>query len=97
MLRLGKGYSGTNCKSLRWCTEHGCCRDAHCTCLPCAVSRSMVVKIIPIEGQRQVNGYPQRKAGDMTGEALVSLAVSGLRRAQDAGEVQVQPGLSGGV
>lgn len=77
--------------------EHGCCRDAHCTCLPCSASRSMVVKIIPIEGQRQVNGYPQRKAGDMTGEALVSLAVSGLRRAQDAGEVQVQPGLSGGV
>ncbi|KAG1655770.1 hypothetical protein FOA52_008477 [Chlamydomonas sp. UWO 241] len=43
-----------------------------------------VVKIIPIEGPTHVNGYAQKSAGNMTGEALVALTLSGLRRECDA-------------
>ena len=34
-----------------------------------------------------VNGYPQKKASEMTGEALVSLTLSGLRNHTGAGGV----------
>jgi serine/threonine-protein kinase haspin len=45
-----------------------------------------VFKIIPIEGSQHVNGFPQKKAADLTGEALVSLTLSGLRNDRDQGE-----------
>jgi len=48
------------------------------------VSRSVVFKVVPIEGAALVNGYPQKKAAEMTGEALVALTLSGLRDERDA-------------
>ena len=42
-------------------------------------------KVIPIEGEAHVNGYPQKKAAEMTGEALVALTLSGLRGGGDPG------------
>ena len=39
---------------------------------------SHVLKVIPIEGDRLVNGWPQKKAQEMTGEVLVALTLSSL-------------------
>ena len=41
-------------------------------------------KVVPIEGDSLVNGYPQKHAAEMTGEALVALTLSGLREEADA-------------
>jgi hypothetical protein len=40
---------------------------------------SLVVKIIPMEGDVEVNGAPQKGAGDLMAEAVIALALSGLR------------------
>ncbi|GAX83992.1 hypothetical protein CEUSTIGMA_g11417.t1 [Chlamydomonas eustigma] len=37
-----------------------------------------VFKVVPIEGSRPVNGYPQKRAHEMSGEALVALTLSHL-------------------
>jgi hypothetical protein len=38
-----------------------------------------VFKIVPIEGSVAVNGAPQKQAGEMAAEALISLTLSRLR------------------
>ncbi|GBF88054.1 hypothetical protein Rsub_00766 [Raphidocelis subcapitata] len=40
---------------------------------------SIVVKIIPMEGAAEVNGAPQKGAGDLMAEAAIALALSSLR------------------
>jgi len=44
---------------------------------------SIVVKIIPMEGDLEVNGAPQKGAGDLMAEAVIALALSGLRTPED--------------
>jgi hypothetical protein len=43
-----------------------------------------VVKIIPMEGLTEVNGAPQKGAGELMAEAVIALALSGLRAREDA-------------
>lgn len=59
---------------------------------------SIVVKLIPMEGTVEVNGAPQKGAGDLMAEAVIALALSGLRaRADGGGELGVcTPGGGGG-
>lgn len=41
--------------------------------------RDFVMKVVPMEGDIEVNGEPQKMAGDQLNEAMIGLALSGLR------------------
>jgi hypothetical protein len=41
--------------------------------------RDFVMKVVPMEGDMDVNDEPQKKAGDQLNEAMIGLALSGLR------------------
>jgi hypothetical protein len=45
---------------------------------------SIVVKLIPMEGDVEVNGAPQKGAGDLMAEAVIALTLSGLRAGEGA-------------
>lgn len=46
---------------------------------------SLVVKIIPMEGDLEFNGAPQKGAGDLMAEAVIALTLSGLRAEEAPG------------
>ncbi|GMH33792.1 hypothetical protein BSKO_01626 [Bryopsis sp. KO-2023] len=49
--------------------------------------RDLVVKIVPIEGEEQVNGCAQKKADEVLGEVVISSMLADLRR-QEFGDCQ---------
>lgn len=50
-------------------------------------SGQVVFKFVPMEGCNLINGWPQKGAGDLLGEAIIALALTDLRQDRDdAGE-----------
>lgn len=46
---------------------------------------SLVFKVIPMEGDTWINEAAQKRAGDMMGEAVIALTLSGLRKGERLG------------
>jgi serine/threonine-protein kinase haspin len=64
-------------------------------------SGQVVFKLVPMEGANLINGWPQKGAGDLLGETVIAITLSGLGEEADAagelkcgGGVQMR-GLSG--
>lgn len=47
-------------------------------------SGSVVFKLVPMEGDNLINGWPQKGAADLLGEAVIAIALSGLGEEADA-------------
>ncbi|WIA16133.1 hypothetical protein OEZ85_012851 [Tetradesmus obliquus] len=47
-------------------------------------SGSVVFKLVPMEGDNLTNGWPQKGAADLLGEAVIAIALSGLGEEADA-------------
>lgn len=43
----------------------------------------VVLKFVPMEGSNLINGWPQKGAGDLLGEAIIALALSDLGQELD--------------
>lgn len=43
------------------------------------MSRNIIVKIVPIEGENEVNGSPQIRADEVLGEVIIGKMLSNLR------------------
>ena len=53
----------------------------------------VVFKLVPMEGDNLINGWPQKKAGDLLAEAIIASTLSGLAEECDAaGAVQTACG-----
>jgi serine/threonine-protein kinase haspin len=46
-------------------------------------SGQVVLKFVPMEGDNLINGWPQKGAGDLLGEAVIALALTDLGREVD--------------
>jgi hypothetical protein len=47
-------------------------------------SGQVVFKLVPMEGNNLINGWPQKGAGDLLGEAVIAITLSGLTEEADA-------------
>lgn len=54
-------------------------------------SGQVVLKFVPMEGPNLINGWPQKGAGDLLGEAVIALALTDLAQERDesGGEARV--------
>ena len=46
-------------------------------------SGQVVLKFVPMEGSNLINGWPQKGAGDLLGEAVIALALTDLAQERD--------------
>jgi hypothetical protein len=54
------------------------------TCGEAFKSGGVVFKLVPMEGGNLINGWPQKGAGDLLGEAVIAITLSGLAEEADA-------------